>query len=74
MIVTIYHKTVPNAKNQEKIDLLKYFSQGVRAVGDSAIDSNDYQYQPTDVGIIQGWLGPGVVTTSHLLLRNTVIQ
>ena len=72
--VTIYHKTVPNAKNQEKIDLLKYFSQGVRVAGDQAIDSIDYHYRPTDVGVIQGWLGQGAITTSHLNLRNTVIQ
>jgi hypothetical protein len=72
--VTIYHKTVPNAKNQEKIDLLKYFSQGVRVAGDQAIDSVDYHYRPTDVGVIQGWLGQGAITTPHLNLRNTVIQ
>jgi hypothetical protein len=72
--VAIYHNTVPNAKNQEKIDLLRYFSQGVRAAGDSVIDSNDYQYRPTDVGVIQGWLGQGAIITPHLLLRNTVIQ
>jgi hypothetical protein len=72
--VTVYHKTVPNAKNQEKIDLLRYFAQGVRAVGDSVIDSSDYQYRPTDVGVIQGWLGQGVITTPHLNLRNNVIQ
>ena len=72
--VAIYHKTVPNNKNQEKIDLLKYFSQGVRVSGDSAIDTSDYQYQPTDVGVIQGWLGQGAIKTPHLILRNTVIQ
>jgi hypothetical protein len=72
--VAIYHKTVPNAKNQEKIDLLKYFSQGVTVSGNTAIDSYDYQYQLTDVGVIQGWLGQGEITTPHLKLRNTVIQ
>jgi hypothetical protein len=71
--IAVYHKTVPNAKNQEKIDLLRYFSQGARAVGDSVIDSGDYQYHPTDVGIIQGWLGQGAITTPHLQLRNKVI-
>ena len=72
--VAIYHKTVPNAKNQEKIDLLRFFSQGVSAAGDIAIDSNDYQYQNTDVGVIQGWLGTGPITSQHLQLRNTVIK
>jgi hypothetical protein len=74
MIVTTYHRTVPNAKNQEKIDLLKYFSYGVQVAGDSVIDSSDYQYRLTDVGVIQGWLGQGDITTPHLQLRNTVIQ
>jgi hypothetical protein len=72
--VAIYHKTVPNAKNQEKIDLLKYFSQGVSISGNTAIDSYDYQHQLTDVGVIQGWLGQGEITTPHLQLRNAVIQ
>jgi hypothetical protein len=38
MKVSVYHKSIPNAKNQEKVDLLKYFSQGVVAAGDQAID------------------------------------
>lgn len=72
--VAIYHKTVPNAKNQEKIDLLKNFSLGIRTAGDTVFDNQSYSYQPTDVGVIQGWLGEGVITTPHLQLRNTVIN
>jgi len=71
--VAIYHKTVPNAKNLEKIDLLKNFSFGVRAAGDVSFDNQSYAYQLTDVGVIQGWLGEGAITTPHLQLRNTVI-
>lgn len=72
--VAIYHNTVPNAKNQEKLDLLRFFSQGVSAAGDDAIDNTNYQYQSTDVGVIQGWLGQGPAVSQHLNLRNTVIQ
>lgn len=72
--VAIYHKTVPNAKNQEKIDLLKNFSLGVKAAGDTVVDNQSYTYQQTDVGVIQGWLGEGAITTPHLQLRNTVIS
>lgn len=72
--VTVYHKTVPNAKNQEKIDLLRFFSQGVAASGDNVVNCNSLQYHATDVGVIQGWLGSGPVVTPHLMLRNTVIQ
>lgn len=74
MKVAIYHKTVPNAKNPEKIELLKYFSQGVKAAGDIAIDIGDYSYHPTDVGIIQGWMHEGSKTGLHLTLRNQVIR
>lgn len=72
--VAIYHKTVPNAKNQEKIDLLKFFSQGVVASGGFVVDVNDYNYRLTDVALIQGWLGAGTISTPHLKLRNTVIN
>jgi hypothetical protein len=72
--VAIYHASVPNAKNQEKIDLLKYFSLGVSVAGDSALNITDTQYRPSDVGVIQGWLGQGPISSKHLSLRNTVIQ
>jgi hypothetical protein len=71
--VVIYHKTVPNAKNQEKIDLLRYFSQGVKSAGDISVNNNSFNYQDSNVGVIQGWLGGGAITTPHLQLRNTVI-
>jgi len=71
--IAIYHKTVPNAKNQEKIDLLKNFSLGVLSTGDAAVDNQSYVYHQSDVGVIQGWLGEGAITTPHLQLRNTVI-
>jgi len=71
--LVIYHKTVPNAKNQEKIDLLNYFSAGAKAAGDAVVDSRDYLYNPADVGVIQGWLGTGNISSPHLNLRNTVI-
>lgn len=72
--VAVYHSTVPNSRNSEKIDLLNNFAQGVRSVGDAVIDVRDTKYVKSDVGIIQGWLGSGQPTSRHLLLRNTVIQ
>lgn len=72
--VAIYHASVPNAKNQEKVDLLRYFSQGVTTAGDTALNITDHKYRPTNVGVIQGWLGQGPVTSKHLTLRNQVIQ
>jgi hypothetical protein len=72
--VAIYHKTVPNAKNPEKIELLKNFSYGAKVNGENVKDINDYNYQLADVAVIQGWLGEGANTTPHLQLRNTVIN
>jgi hypothetical protein len=74
MDVAIYHKSVPNSKNLEKIDLLKYFSQGVKSVGDVVIDSYDYKYLYTDVGVIQGWAHDENKNSPHLNLRQSVIK
>jgi hypothetical protein len=74
MKVAIYHKSVPNAKNPEKIELLKYFSQGVKQQGDTALDILDYSYCQSDVGIIQGWIHEGSKISAHLSLRNQVVQ
>jgi hypothetical protein len=71
--VAIYHRSVPNTKNQEKIDLLCYFSEGVVKTGDTAIDVQDNIYRPTDVGVIQGWVSQ-TTARPHLALRNRVIQ
>jgi hypothetical protein len=72
--ITTYHNSVPNAKNQEKIDLLKYFSQGVSAAGDHSIDNHSYNYTPSDVGVIQGWVNLGTKSGTHLTLRNNVVN
>jgi hypothetical protein len=74
MNIIVYHKTVPNAKNLEKVELLKNFSQGARLLGETVVDSEDHEYQLSDVAVMQGWLGEGIVTTLHLKLRNTIIK
>ena len=74
MNIIVYHKTIPNAKNLEKVELLKNFSQGAKVAGDTVSDSNDHIYYPSDVAVIQGWLGEGPISTPHLMLRNTVIN
>lgn len=72
--VAIYHNTVPNLKNQEKIDLLKNYALGVINSNDKVIEVKSYHYCPADVAVIQGWLGTGPITAPHLQLRNTVIN
>ena len=74
MKVAVYHRTVPNAKNLEKVDVLKHFATGVQRAHDELINATDHQYHDAKVGVIQGWVGPAQHTSAHQLLRNTVIQ
>lgn len=74
MKIVIYHTTIPNQKNPEKIEILKNFSSGAKLIGDEVIDSYDYNYIPSDVGMIQGWLGYNASSSSHLNLRRAVIK
>jgi hypothetical protein len=72
--VNVYHNSVPNKKNLEKIELLKNFSYGARLAGDRVSDIDSYKYIPSDVAVIQGWLGNKAVISPHLKLRNDVIE
>jgi len=73
MIVNVYHRTVPNAKNLEKIEVLKNFSAGIRAAGDTCNDINDSAYRVSDVGVLQGWIS-NETRQGHLALRNLIIN
>ncbi len=70
--IAIYHKSVPNGKNLEKIQLLQNFSHGVRAVGDQVIDVDHHGVVAADVGVIQGWIS-GKPDSHHTILRHNVI-
>lgn len=73
--ITVYHKTVPNKKNQEKVDLLNFFAQGARAKKEPVTDATGYNIiENTDVAIIQGWVAPGQPVTPHGDLRKRVIE
>lgn len=72
--ISVYHSSVPNKKSQEKIDLLINFSEGAKYCGEVVHDVYDFNYRPTDVAIIQGWIGEGIPTSNHLRLRQTVIR
>ena len=71
--LAVYHNSIPNKKNQEKIDLLLNFSEGAKRSGDSVFDYYDYNYRESDVAVIQGWIS-NEIKSKHLLLRNTVIN
>lgn len=72
--IAVYHKSVPNGRNPEKINLLNFFSRGAKLIGDRVLDVNDYVYRPTDVAVIQGWAAPGPNAGPNVILRNTVVQ
>jgi hypothetical protein len=72
--LAVYHKSVPNGRNEEKVNLLNFFSQGAKRAGDSVIDVNDYQWHDTDVGVIQGWMAPGTPSGINVELRNKVVS
>lgn len=74
--VTVYHCTVPNVKNQEKVDLLRYFSQGARVCGDRVTDCNEYHYSLSDVAVMQGWSNAesAELLRPHLALRKRIIH
>lgn len=72
--LAVYHKSVPNKKNQEKVDILRFFAQGARAMSDTVVDIDQYTIQPCDVAVIQGWVAPGQPATPHGDLRSRVIK
>lgn len=71
--VAVYHRTVPNKKNLEKIQMLEYFAEGVRRAGDHAFDIHGQGIQPAHVAVIQGWVSQDV-DRGHLRLRKQVIE
>lgn len=72
--IAVYHKTVPNNKNPEKNDLLRFFADGARVSGETVVDVYDHNTVNLDIAMIQGWLGEGPVIANHLQLRNRVIK
>jgi hypothetical protein len=72
--VVVYHGTVPNNKNQEKVDLLRYFAKGVTRAGDVVHNEHRYTVHESPVAVIQGWVTQGPKLRPHLELRNKVVQ
>lgn len=72
--IAVYHRSVPNNKNQEKTDILRFFAQGAKILNESVIDVNDYILRDSEVAIIQGWVAPNQPITPHGDLRKRVID
>jgi len=72
--VAIYHLSIPNKKNQEKVDVLKNFSIGAKLNQEVVSDITNYNLINTDVAVIQGWVAPEQSLTPHGDLRSRVIK
>ena len=73
--VVSYLRGIPNAKNQEKIDILNFFIEGVNRCGDTGIVSHNNTWQPSDAAVLQGFIAEHnfkSVKSPHLLLRKSV--
>jgi len=72
MKVAVYHSSVPNLKNQEKVDLLNFYAQGVRTVGDTVIDGS--QSQLIIDSAVREWYSGNVGTgTINVVANSTTI-
>lgn len=73
--VNAYLKAIPPGnKNPEKPKLLEYFIEGVSKCGDKGALINSFQWEPADVGILQGYVHPGSKHVPHLNLRRDVLN
>jgi hypothetical protein len=71
--IAVYHQSVPNKKNLEKIQMLEFFSQGAGRGGAQVINVRDFQPVVADLAVIQGWVASDT-SRPHLKLRNDVIN
>lgn len=75
--VISYLKGIPNSKNQEKIDVLNYFIDGVNRVGDRGTVSNELKWTPSNAAVLQGFItehSTKLEKSPHLQLRKSVYE
>ena len=75
--VITYLKGIPNSKNQEKIDVLNFFAQGVSRCGDKGVASNSPAWQISDAAVLQGFItehNEKINKSPHLRLRKSVYE
>jgi hypothetical protein len=74
MKVVSYLGSVPdNNKNSEKLDILKFFQQGVNATGDEAVLHHGRTLVDCDVAVIQGWVHENSKPSTHLQFRKAIV-
>jgi hypothetical protein len=75
MKVIGYTRTVPRGNNNPaKLELIQRFITGVSSVGDIGVLSNKFSWESSDVGVIQGFVHAGLLTTAHLQLRHQIVE
>ena len=75
MKVVSYYNVIPaKNKSEEKFNILRKFTQGVNAAGDTGILHQGFDLQQCDVGMIQGWQHEHGKNLPHLQLRQSVID
>lgn len=58
----------------DKLNTLRFFAQGVNAIGDEGIIEVDQCYQPSDVAVILGWVHEHGKTAAHLQFRQEILD
>jgi hypothetical protein len=71
--LAVYHQSIPNKKNLEKIQMLQFFAAGAKKNGDTVTNIHNHQTVVADVAVIQGWIAADI-KRPHLKLRNDVIN
>lgn len=73
-VVSYLGSVPPGNKNPEKENILKFFVQGVNALGDQGILHNSLTLLDCDVAVIQGWVHEGSKNSAHLQFRKAIVD
>lgn len=73
-VVSYLCSVPPGNKNPEKENILRYFIQGVNALGDQGILHNNHTLIDCDVAVIQGWVHEGSKNSAHLMFRKSIVD
>ena len=58
----------------DKLNTLKFFIQGVQAAGDEGVIVEGFDYQPSDVAVMLGWVHEHGKSAPHLQLRQQILD
>jgi hypothetical protein len=74
--VAVYYAGIPPKNNKaEKRLVLENFAKGVlNNTADSVDEVHNFDYRPTDLAVIQGWVHENSQTVPHLIFRKKIIE